>query len=195
MKDSVKHFQISVQTDGISFGFGKFKNVDNLIKHFNNHPLIAGESGIPVMLRCPYPNSVIELSHYEQVRVHAEMRIQECKLEDDQCGNYLLPMASKEGFLTKQGGRIKNWKHRWCVLQKLELKYFSKRSDNEPLRTIDLKECVSCCIDKTQKQENCFSLSLPWRTFYFCTTSESEMQEWIQMINWKLDSLKSGHKT
>lgn len=44
------------------------------------------------MLRCPYPNSVIELSHYEQVRVHAEMRIQECKLEDDQCGNYLLPV-------------------------------------------------------------------------------------------------------
>ena len=42
------------------------------------------------MLRCPYPNSVTELSHYEQVRVHAEMRIQECQLEDDECGNYLL---------------------------------------------------------------------------------------------------------
>ena len=35
-------------------------------------------------------------------------------------------MADKQGFLTKEGGSIKTWKKRWCVLKNGVLHY-SKR--------------------------------------------------------------------
>jgi len=30
----------------------------------------------------------------------------------------------KEGLVTKQGGRIKTWKRRWCVLSNIGLLYY-----------------------------------------------------------------------
>ncbi|ESO05172.1 hypothetical protein HELRODRAFT_77791 [Helobdella robusta] len=184
-KDSVKHFQVTVSAEKgeIAFGLAVFKTVKDFLKHFNNQPLIAGESGLPVMLKSPYPNNVAEISQYEHVKVHAEMRVSSMNEEEE-----MKSTATKEGFLTKLGGVIKNWKCRWCVLNRLELKYYKQRQDGEPLRTIDLRDCLYCTVDTTQKHSNCFALCLPWRTFYFSAASQSEMEEWMKIINWKLVS-------
>lgn len=40
----------------------------------------------------------------------------------------VLQLASKEGFLTKQGWVVKNWKSRWFVLSKYDLSYYSDRN-------------------------------------------------------------------
>ena len=35
-----------------------------------------------------------------------------------------LPNPDKDGYLTKQGGNIKTWKKRWCVLKDGSIFYF-----------------------------------------------------------------------
>ncbi|KAG8593152.1 hypothetical protein GDO81_000740 [Engystomops pustulosus] len=120
-KDSVKHFQVFQCGTTVKFGFNEFLSVKDFIQHFANQPLIGSESGTLILLKYPYPRSVEEPSIYESVRVHTAM--QTGRSEDD-----LVPVApslgTKEGYLTKQGGRVKSWKTRWFTLARNELKYY-----------------------------------------------------------------------
>ena len=43
--DSVKHFQINWDGSEYTFGMGKFPSLQDFISHFENKPLIGGESG------------------------------------------------------------------------------------------------------------------------------------------------------
>ena len=52
---------------------------------------------------------------------------------------------------------VQNWKLRWFVLQKNELRYYTQRSSPEPIRTMDLRECKECFQVKLPGQEHCFS--------------------------------------
>ncbi len=42
---------------------------------------------------------------------------------------FRVKMADKQGFLTKEGGSIKTWKKRWCVLKRGSI-YYSKNQVN-----------------------------------------------------------------
>ena len=44
-KDSVKHFNVTWMGDGYKFGMGLYATLKEFIDHFDNQPLIAGESG------------------------------------------------------------------------------------------------------------------------------------------------------
>ncbi|KAG9480332.1 hypothetical protein GDO78_012030 [Eleutherodactylus coqui] len=103
-KESVKHFQVHPCGTSIKFGFNEFLSVKDFIQHFANQPLIGSESGTLILLKHPYPRTVEEPSIYESVRVHTAM--QTGRSEND-----LVPVApslgTKEGYLIKQGGRVK----------------------------------------------------------------------------------------
>ena len=43
--DSVKHFQIGWDGSNYVFGMGSFPNLLDFVTHFENKPLIGGESG------------------------------------------------------------------------------------------------------------------------------------------------------
>ena len=44
-KDSVKHFNVTWMGDGYKFGMGVYATLKEFIDHFDNQPLIAGETG------------------------------------------------------------------------------------------------------------------------------------------------------
>ena len=44
--NAVKHFQIGWDGRVFKFGMGRFNNLEDFTKHFQNQPLIGGESGI-----------------------------------------------------------------------------------------------------------------------------------------------------
>lgn len=44
--NAVKHFQIGWDGRIFKFGMGRFNNLEDFTKHFQNQPLIGGESGI-----------------------------------------------------------------------------------------------------------------------------------------------------
>ncbi|XP_066576716.1 dual adapter for phosphotyrosine and 3-phosphotyrosine and 3-phosphoinositide [Amia ocellicauda] len=188
-KDSVKHFQVNRKGDAYCFGFTEFPSLREFISHFANQPLIGSETGTLIVLKCPYPRQVEEPSIYESVRVHTAM--QSGRTENDLIAN-APSLGTKEGYLVKQGGIIKNWKTRWFTLNRNELKYFKDKMFEEPIRTLDLKECSAVQFDYSQDKVNCFCLVFPERTFYLCAKSGVEADEWIKILQWKLSQIRKG---
>ena len=47
--DAVKHFQLYWRGDHFAFGHGIYDNVEELADHFDNKPLLGGESGTCVV--------------------------------------------------------------------------------------------------------------------------------------------------
>ncbi|CAC5406038.1 CYTH [Mytilus coruscus] len=83
--------------------------------------------------------------------------------EDD--GNDLMHTffnPDKEGWLWKQGGRVKNWKRRWFILNDNCLYYFQFTTDKEPKGIIPL-ENIQVREVPTEKanKPNCFELYTP----------------------------------
>uniref|UniRef100_A0A8D2KYQ3 Dual adaptor of phosphotyrosine and 3-phosphoinositides 1 n=1 Tax=Varanus komodoensis TaxID=61221 RepID=A0A8D2KYQ3_VARKO len=151
--------------------------------HFANQPLIGSETGTLIILKHPYPRKVEEPSIYESVRVHTAM--QTGKTETDLVPN-APSLGTKEGYLTKQGRIVKNWKTRWFTLHRNELKYYKDQTSTEPIRALDLTECSAVQFDYSQDKVNCFCLVFPLRTYYLYAKTGVEADEWIKILQWKL---------
>uniref|UniRef100_A0A669BY21 Dual adapter for phosphotyrosine and 3-phosphotyrosine and 3-phosphoinositide n=1 Tax=Oreochromis niloticus TaxID=8128 RepID=A0A669BY21_ORENI len=189
-KDSVKHFQVTRNSNGYVFGFNEFPTLQDFVNHFANQPLLGSDAGTLIVLKCPYPWRVEEPSIYESVRVHTA--IQTGRTENDLVAN-APSLGTKEGFLVKQGAIVKNWKQRWFTLNRYELKYFKDKMCEEPIRTLDLRSCSAVQFDYSQDKVNCFCLVFPDRTFYLCAKTGVEADEWIKILRWKLVSLSKLH--
>ncbi|KAK2560334.1 WD repeat-containing and planar cell polarity effector protein fritz-like protein [Acropora cervicornis] len=126
--NSVKHFQIGWDGSQYSFGMGTFSCLNEFVEHFENKPLIGGDSGVLTLLKYPYPRDIAEPATYEKVRVHAEWGKNRKSSIANSIEDSVQSFGSKEGYLTKLGGKVKqNWKTRWFVLLKNELKYFKAK--------------------------------------------------------------------
>ncbi|KAL3877895.1 hypothetical protein ACJMK2_035538 [Sinanodonta woodiana] len=79
--------------------------------------------------------------------------------EDD--GNDLMHTffnPDKEGWLWKQGGRFKNWKRRWFILNDNCLYYFQFTTDKEPKGIIPLENIQVKEVPDKSSKPNCFEL-------------------------------------
>lgn len=47
--DSIKHFPLVLQGTKFVFGIGEFNNVEQLMEHFQNYPIIGGETGFDIL--------------------------------------------------------------------------------------------------------------------------------------------------
>ncbi|XP_064623481.1 dual adapter for phosphotyrosine and 3-phosphotyrosine and 3-phosphoinositide-like isoform X2 [Lineus longissimus] len=187
-KDSVKHFPLVIEDGCYKFGMGSFSSMQDLVEHFANQPLIGSESGVLTVLKYPYPRNVDEpAGTYDTIKVHAEFpNRKQLSLEEKPD----FTVASKEGYLTKQGAIVKNWKTRWFVLQKYELKYFKERENKNPIKVLDLHECTGCeTVQLYENRDNCFRIVFPQRIFYIYAASQEEMKEWVELITWKLNHI------
>jgi hypothetical protein len=90
----------------------------------------------------------------------------------------------KEGFLTKKGSVVKNWKRRWFVLYGTILSYYKKQKDPFPAGVILLKEATSidCLSDPIDNKAYCFVIHTPNRDFFITAESGKEMFDWVQAL-------------
>lgn len=90
----------------------------------------------------------------------------------------------KEGYLTKKGALVKNWKKRYFKLDNLKLAYYEKETDKEPLKVIYTSDITAVktnlSVDNTRK--HLFEVVTESRTFFIQGETEEEMQSWIQAI-------------
>lgn len=187
---TAKHFQIGWDGTHYTFGMGRFSTLKDFVEHFQNKPLIGGESGVLTLLKHPYPRDVQEPVSYETIRVHAEWGNRpNSGVDGNQNSN--LSINSKEGYLTKLGGRVKNWKARWFVLVKNELKYYRTKGDSIPIKTLDMTKCEGIEEDETTGKSNSFKVMMPGRTFHIYASSSSEMEEWMSILKWKVQHTKT----
>jgi hypothetical protein len=84
---------------------------------------------------------------------------------------------SKQGFLVKQGGSIKTWKKRWCVVKDGALHY-SKSQGGTPLGTMELKGSI-VKVHADSKRKHCFEIGTEARIYLLIAESNKEMNEWI----------------
>lgn len=95
----------------------------------------------------------------------------------------------KEGWLTKQGAVVKNWKRRWFVLYKTQLAYFdgaSGGSRKERNGYILLKEVLPGSVHPVDEQmfgkPNVFQIETKDRTFYLQGDTVDIMDDWLDSI-------------
>jgi len=88
----------------------------------------------------------------------------------------------KEGWMTKQGGIIHNWKKRWFILHDTDLDYFLKKGGKQQ-GTIPLHDAKLIQPSPECKKQPSFKIVIPGvRTYYIQTTTETEVQEWISAL-------------
>jgi len=91
----------------------------------------------------------------------------------------------QEGWLTKEGGNIKNWKKRWCVLQDGKMTYFEKKGGKQkgyiPLRVMERVQPLNY-----KKKKNCFEIQTPDRNYHMVAASPQAMKEWIDILTAEL---------
>jgi dual adaptor for phosphotyrosine/3-phosphotyrosine/3-phosphoinositide len=189
-KDTVKHYKVNWDGKYLKFGLGKFKTTAEFMEHFESHPVISGDSGFMITLSHPYPRDVSEFIEYIEP-------IEFGVLDETQDGHNTetsevdLSLNTKSGYLTKLGGHRKNWKLRWFKLIKNELSYYSTKDSPTPLRTIKLSDAISVSEDKKIDNNFHFRLVTTYRIFFMYTASESEMKEWIEKLQWKINRKNS----
>jgi len=101
-------------------------------------------------------------------------------------------MADKTGFLTKQGGKIKTWKERWCVLKNNNI-YYSKSQDREGEKGhISLDGLNTDSVKTWSKKKSSFEIKTPTRVFYLVADTDAERDDWIRAIHSSLNTHSSG---
>ena len=97
----------------------------------------------------------------------------------------------KEGWLTKQGGKIKTWKKRWFALEGTVLSYAEKQG-KKLKGSMDLSHATSVEHAPDCKKQPAFKVIIPSvRTYYIVGSTKEECQEWIDAIKSVLPSVKS----
>lgn len=91
-------------------------------------------------------------------------------------------MALKSGFLTKEGGSIKTWKKRWCVLKSGALHY-SKSASSSSLGIIQLDTAGEIRASSARKKKkHLLEICTPARTYYMCAETQAAMEDWIKEL-------------
>ena len=198
-RDAVKHFKIERTEEGISFAHSCFSDLEELLKVLANQVILCGDTGdlsknfdqgTLLTLKYPYPKQVEEPDTYDEIMMLHSTICTNATLEDLDEQLQGVPLASKSGFLTKQGGSVKNWKTRWFVMVRNEFSYFPDRSSDKPIRTLNIEDCIEIGSCEIPSKSHCFYLTFPDRTWYFSAKTNEDMEEWTSIINWKLKRIK-----
>ena len=89
----------------------------------------------------------------------------------------------KTGYLTKQGGSYKSWKHRYFVLDEKALYYYKSPKDSKPLGGIELEGSrINCTLGS--KKPNCFEIVHPdrERVYQISAKTALDMQDWMEAL-------------
>jgi hypothetical protein len=96
----------------------------------------------------------------------------------------------RSGWVIKRGGRVKNWRVRWFVLQGDELSYFKQKEDEKPAGVIRL---TGATVAESDVRPQCFTVTsyleppvqgkpVRQRTFYLVAESHSALDAWVSAI-------------
>lgn len=130
--------------------------------------------------------NVVDDSGNTQLRSYNNEDDDEVAVSPDEISNFIRmdTKITKEGYLIKQGGKIKTWKRRWFVLRESTLAYYKDEKDDKPVGLISLKECKSfeLAAQKVHKPY-AFEIATPDRVYVCCAKDEDEMWEWINVLS------------
>jgi hypothetical protein len=95
--------------------------------------------------------------------------------------------ATKTGWLTKQGGVVKNWKKRYCVLVDKVLFYYSGKESAKPQGYVDLNKTTIDPNGQPSKKHS-FTVNAPSRVWIFVANDDNEKAEWVKALQTAVDN-------
>ena len=95
-----------------------------------------------------------------------------------------------QGFLTKQGGNIKNWKKRFFTLRTNQVLYYYRDIAKDPLGEIDLNDSNFSIREGTLEDgcwskislDRCMVMVTKLRKYYLYSETIHETDKWIETI-------------
>ena len=85
-----------------------------------------------------------------------------------------------QGWLKKQGGSIKTWKRRHCIIKEGALHY-SKTPGERPLGQMELRGSL-IQSHSDPKRKNCFEIGTENRLYLLVAESDKEKTEWVNAL-------------
>ncbi|KAH7830901.1 putative Rho GTPase-activating protein 22/24/25 [Monocercomonoides exilis] len=96
------------------------------------------------------------------------------------------PPKPMEGWLTKQGHFMKNWKRRWFSLRGSTLYYYEKPTSTKESGSIPLSGCQVTNAEEKSDKPFCFHISYPHSTgqkeYFICAEDVNQMNAWVGAI-------------
>jgi hypothetical protein len=92
----------------------------------------------------------------------------------------------KAGILTKQGGIVKNWKKRHCVLVDKVLFYYAAKDSAKPQGYVDLNKAAIDPNGQPSKKHS-FTINAPSRVWIFVANDDNEKAEWVKVLQAAVD--------
>ncbi|XP_074661838.1 pleckstrin homology domain-containing family H member 1-like [Tubulanus polymorphus] len=90
-------------------------------------------------------------------------------------------ILQKSGYMTKLGGKVKNWHRKWFVLQQGELFYY--KSENVTQRKPQGQIFLDSQTRITKSDgANTFEIATSKKTYYLIANSIIDMEEWIKVL-------------
>jgi len=117
------------------------------------------------------------------------------KKTDGSVRKFQLP--TREGFMTKKGEVVKNWKRRWFSLNGSMLFYYKKQGDATPagwISVLDTQRFPECMRDPPAGQTYCFTITTPSREYFINAETGEDMYDWIQALRTAKSYLSSPSK-
>jgi len=98
----------------------------------------------------------------------------------------------KEGFLSKRGQILKNWKLRWWVLRRDVLEYYKNPVDAKPKGLIRLWTANVMLLNLPEfgKRRQVLSVATPKRTYLLHAKTEIILQDWQKILHLQTERLK-----
>lgn len=97
----------------------------------------------------------------------------------------------KQGYLTKKGAVVKNWKKRFFKLDAVKFAYYEKETDSDPIKAVNCSD-IDYARERKESKDSCgaesnrehmFEVVTPGRTFLIQGSTAEEMKSWIEAIN------------
>jgi myosin VI len=151
------------------------------------------------LMRAEMEATIAKIQSAADARVQEAMtekaeEVQRIKGEKDHQIEVLEKTATKPlktGWLMKRGGRNPDgrWQKRWFVLKSNFVAYYRDPKDRKPSGLVDIEQARvyrSAAKPKkksSKKEQFCFELDVPLRTYYIRADSEESLVEWMRAIN------------
>jgi len=90
-------------------------------------------------------------------------------------------MADRQGFLVKEGGKIKTWRKRWFVLKAGSL-YYHKKMNGSELGIVNMATVSTVQTSTYKKKKSCMEIHTPDRIYYVSAANDSDRDGWIAAL-------------
>lgn len=102
-------------------------------------------------------------------------------------GGALLPTEVTRGYMTKQGGMMKNWKKRWFVLEGHTLTYYADKANAEssyptPKGSVDMRQVSAVEMSQVEHKGASINLTIPGRVHKFLNPDQSARELWFSRL-------------